>query len=81
MAHGSGVAGPLSQIGEVRSGGSYLSQSDLRLHFGLGDRARVDLLEIQWPSGAVDRLKSVPADQFLRVEEGGAMTTLRKAAR
>lgn len=72
------VAGTLSQIDEVRSGGSYLSQNDLRLHFGLGHRASVDLLEIQWPSGTVDRLKNVAANQFLRVEEGGATTTLRK---
>ena len=75
------VAGPLAQIGEVRSGGSYLSQSDLRLHFGLAEQGSVDLIEIFWPSGGVDRLKHIASDQFLRVEEGGAVTTLRKEAR
>jgi hypothetical protein len=45
------TAGALTQIGEVRSGGSYLSQSDLRLHFGLGSARRIDRLEIWWPSG------------------------------
>lgn len=71
------VAGSLSQIGEVRSGGSYLSQSDLRLHFGLRDHTRIDRLEIHWPSGATDELHDISANQFLRIEEGGKITTLR----
>jgi hypothetical protein len=72
------VAAALSQIDEVRSGGSYISQSDLRIHFGLGERTSVDLLEIQWPSGAVDRLRNIPSDQFVKIVEGGSMTTLHK---
>lgn len=68
----------------VRSGSSYLSQSMLRLHFGL-DRARtVDWVEIRWPSGLVDRLTGVPADQRLRITEGetGAGTAAsRRSAR
>src|SRR3954469_8597663 len=59
-----------SQIDEVRSGGSYLSQNDLRLHFGLGSATRVDKLEIYWPSGSVDVLKDVPSDHILSVQEG-----------
>ena len=74
------VAGPLAQIDEVRSGGSYLSQNDLRLHFGLRDRSLIDLVEIRWPSGAVDQLHSIPADQFIRVQEGGKLTTVRRPA-
>jgi hypothetical protein len=70
------VAGALSQIGEVRSGGSYLSQSDLRLHFGLGNNTRVDTLEILWPSGAKDEFHNLDADLFLRIEEGGKLTSL-----
>ncbi len=70
------TAGSLSQIDEVRSGGSYLSQSDLRLHFGLRDHPVADLLEIFWPSGTVDRLRKVPANQFVRIEEGGHLTTV-----
>jgi hypothetical protein len=68
------VAGTLSQIDEVRSGGSYLSQSDLRLHFGLGQNKVVDMLEIQWPSGVIDRFEKVPADRFLHLQEGGKLT-------
>ena len=61
--------GTQAQIDEVRSGGSYLSQSDLRIHFGLGKAARVELLEIRWPSGHVDTLKDVPANQLIYVKE------------
>jgi len=74
------VAGTLTQMEEVRSGGSYLSQSDLRLHFGLRDQATVDLVEIFWPSGTVDRLQKVETNQFLRIEEGGKTTALRREA-
>jgi hypothetical protein len=73
------TAGPLSQIAEVRSGGSYLSQNDLRIHFGLGNQVSVDKLEIRWPSGAVDVLHNIAANQFVRIQEGGRLTTLRKA--
>ena len=61
---------PHSQIDEVRSGGSYVSQSDLRVHFGLGKAEKVDLLEIRWPSGLVDSLKDVPPNQLIYVKEG-----------
>ena len=57
------------QMDEVRSGSSYLSQSDLRVHFGLGQAATADL-EIHWPSGTVDRLSGVKANQVLTVKEG-----------
>ncbi|MGH9757490.1 MAG: CRTAC1 family protein [Candidatus Acidiferrales bacterium] len=59
-----------SQIDEVRSGGSYMSQSDLRVHFGLGKAERVRLLEIRWPSGMVDSLKDVAPNQLIFVKEG-----------
>lgn len=64
------VAGDLSQIDEVRSGGSYLSQNDLRLHFGLGQHATIDAVEILWPSGAKETLKNLPADRIYSVIEG-----------
>jgi hypothetical protein len=54
---------------EVRSGGSYISQSDLRVHFGLGEATSADL-EIRWPSGVVDRLARVAADRIVNVVEG-----------
>jgi hypothetical protein len=56
------------QMDEVRSGGSYLSQSDLRVHFGLGKAAFANL-EIRWPSGAVDRIL-VEANRVVTVVEG-----------
>lgn len=56
------------QIDEVRSGGSYLSQNDLRLHFGLGKADRVDL-EVRWPSGHVDHMKRVQANQVVSIVE------------
>ncbi len=59
-----------SQIQEVRSGGSYLSQNDLRVHFGLGSATKVDQIEVRWPSGAVDKIQNEPADQHLTIEEG-----------
>jgi len=62
---------PHSQIDEVRSGSSYISQSDLRVHFGLGKAAKVDVLEIRWPSGQVDTLKDLKPNQVIYVKEGG----------
>ena len=63
------TAGDFVQTSEVRSGGSYLSQSDLRVHFGLGDKQRVDKVEIFWPEGATETLTSLIADHFYCVKE------------
>jgi len=69
---------PHQQIDEVRSGGSYLSQNDLRVHFGLGKAGKVELLEIRWPSGQIDALKDVKANQLIYVKEGeGIMKSVR----
>ncbi|HYL63398.1 MAG TPA: CRTAC1 family protein [Candidatus Methylomirabilis sp.] len=65
-----GEAKPHQQIDEVRSGGSYISQNDLRVHFGLGKAEKVELLEIRWPSGAVDTLKDIKPNQLIVVKEG-----------
>ena len=59
-----------TRIDEVRSGGSYYSQNDLRVHFGLGKAAKVKKLEVQWPSGAVDILNDVAVNQVIYVKEG-----------
>jgi len=64
------VANGKSQIREVKSGGSYPSHSDMRIHFGLGKVAQVDLVEIRWPNGLVERFKGVKTNQFLRAKEG-----------
>ncbi len=68
----------LEQIDEVRSGGSYFSQNDLRLHFGLGQAEKVDLLEIKWPSGHIDTLKNFDVNQLLFVKEGGEIVKTMK---
>jgi len=64
------VAGDLTQYDRVRTGGSWLSGNDTRLHFGMGSRQGAELVEIAWPSGKVDQLKNVSADQILMVREG-----------
>jgi hypothetical protein len=72
------VAGGMTQTDEIHSGGSYLSQNDLRLHFGLGAAAKIDRVEIRWPSGKLDTLTDLPADQFYSVLEGtGAVAAER----
>jgi enediyne biosynthesis protein E4 len=64
------TAGDMVQIDQVQSGGSYLSQSDLRIHFGLGGHEKVDKLEVFWPSGKVETLNNVGADRFYTLKEG-----------
>jgi enediyne biosynthesis protein E4 len=63
------TAGDLVQISEVRAGSSYLSQNDLRLHFGLGQKTTIDTVEIAWPSGKKDVLKNLPADFIYTIVE------------
>jgi len=63
-------AGGLSLFKEVRSGASYLSQSDLRLHFGLGKNSEVDTLEIHWRSGLTERFSNLKSNQILHIKEG-----------
>lgn len=63
------VAEGLEQVRQVRSGSSYLTASDPRLHFGLSHRTRIDLVEVRWPSGLVQRLEQVPVNQVLVIEE------------
>jgi hypothetical protein len=69
ITHPPGESKPHQQIDEVRSGGSYISQNDLRIHFGIGKAEKVDVLEIRWPSGYVDTLKDVKANQLIYVKE------------
>jgi hypothetical protein len=61
----------LTQIEEVRSCNGYYSASDLRIHFGLGEAQKVDLVEIRWPSGVVDTLKDLDVKRLYVIEEGG----------
>ena len=64
------TAGDLVQTGEVVSSGSYLSQPDLRLHFGLGSHDREDKADFTWPSGKVETLTNLAAGFFYKVKEG-----------
>ena len=64
------VSGDLTQVDEVRSGGSYLSQNDLRLHFGLEKRTRIDLVEVRWPNGVVDKVTNLSANMLVTIKEG-----------
>jgi hypothetical protein len=73
------TSGGISQIREVSGGGSYLSQSDLRAHFGLGRQTRIDGIEISWPSGLRQSLKGIEADRFYVVEEGKDVLRLQSA--
>jgi hypothetical protein len=63
-------AGAATQFDEVRGGASYLSQNDLRLHFGLGTSAKIDRVEIRWPTGAVETLRDLAADKIYSILEG-----------
>jgi hypothetical protein len=58
---------------EVRSGDGYISQSDLRLHFGLGSSTRAQKIVIRWPSGLVETLSDLPANHYYVVREGGGL--------
>ena len=77
---------PLTLVEEVRSCNGYYSASDLRIHFGLGDAKKVDLVEIRWPSGTVDTLKDLDVNRLYVIQEGGkilktdAFTTAKKNA-
>jgi hypothetical protein len=62
---------PLAQMDELRSGGSYFSQNDMRMHFGLEQATKVDLVEIRWLSGQVDQLKDLDVNRLYVIQEGG----------
>jgi enediyne biosynthesis protein E4 len=66
-------AGGETHVEQAKGGMSYMSASDPRIHFGLGKRGKIDVLEITWPSGAVDRLKDVPVDKIIAVKEGAGI--------
>ena len=74
VAKTAGQEKPHRQIDEVRSGGGYYSQNDLRVHFGLGEAQKVNLLEIRWPSGQLDSLKDLKPNLLYYVTEGQGIT-------
>jgi hypothetical protein len=62
-----------THLEQAKGGMSYMSASDPRIHFGLGKRSKIELLEIRWPSGQVDLLKDVPVDKIIAVKEGAGI--------
>jgi hypothetical protein len=63
-------AGGRMRVDEVRSGSSYSSNSDIRVHFGLGPTDKVDFVQIRWPSGLLERFESLPVDRIHVLKEG-----------
>ena len=72
------VAGGVTQTDEIHSGGSYRSQNDTRVHFGLKSATKINSLEIRWPSGKIDRMTNLAADSFYYVLEGQGLVTADK---
>jgi len=64
------TAGDFVSYDQAKGGMSYCSGQDQRIHFGLGAHAKIDTLEITWPSGAHEVIKNVPADRYVTIEEG-----------
>src|SRR5438874_10948460 len=70
------VTGKHAQMNEVHSGSSVMSQSDLRLHFGLGKAATVDLIEVKWPTTQkTERFTQVKSNQIVTVREGSGIVS------
>ena len=75
------TAGGRTRMDEVRSGTSYCSQNELVLHFGLGEARKADKVEIRWPSGGIQSLTDVPANQVLTVREAASTRGTSRGAR
>lgn len=69
--------GDVTQVSEIRSGSSYLSQNDLRAHFGLGGRDRADRVTVRWRSGLVEHVDGIAANRVVLVKEGKGIVTER----
>ncbi len=76
------VTGKHAQMDEVHSGGSVMSQSDLRLHFGLGSAQTIDLIEVKWPTTQkTERFNNLKANQILTIKEGSGIVQTSPAKR
>jgi hypothetical protein len=71
-------SGGMTQFNEVRGGGSYLSQNDLRVHFGLGESKIMETVKINWPSGDVETLRNIAADAIYTITEGQGITNTQQ---
>jgi hypothetical protein len=68
------VAGGVSQWEEVRGGGSYMSQNDFRVHFGVSDATRIDRIDVRWPNGLEESWENLAVDRFHVLKEGSGRT-------
>jgi hypothetical protein len=74
------VTGKHAQMDEVHSGMSVMSQSDLRLHFGLGQVKQIDLIEVKWPTTqTIEKFSNIEANQFLTIKEGSGIIKADKS--
>ncbi|OLB93963.1 MAG: hypothetical protein AUI02_05935 [Acidobacteria bacterium 13_2_20CM_2_57_12] len=71
-------AGTRTFVDEVRSGSSYMSNNDMRVHFGLGSASKVDSVQVRWPSGLVERFENLPVDAVHTLKEGSGTPTERQ---
>ena len=75
------ATGSKTQIRDIKAGTSYLSQNDLRAHFGLGAASAAERMEVLWPSGRTETLTNVPANQVVDIEEGKGIVARRPFVR
>jgi hypothetical protein len=76
------ISGSRTQIRDIKAGSSYLSQNDLRAHFGLGAAGRADRIEVIWPgSGRIESIADVPANQIVTIQEGKGIVGRQPFAR
>jgi hypothetical protein len=68
------TVGERTLSGEVRSGSTFMSQSDLRLQFGLGAATMAEAVEVQWPRGGLEKIGALPAGQIVTITEGRGVT-------
>ena len=69
-------AGKRTLVDEVRSGSSYISQNDLRVHFGLGSAIKIDAVQVRWPSGLVEHFDNLSIDAIHTLKEGSGMAVV-----
>ena len=74
------TTGTQQQLQEIRSGGSYLSQSDLHLHFGLGNARTIDKVEVIWPNGGTQTFTNLQPDHFYSLKQNGTLVLADPAA-
>jgi hypothetical protein len=73
--------GSRTQIRDVKAGSSYMSQNDLRAHFGLGTAARADRIDVVWPSGRMESVANISANQIVTIAEGKGIVSRQPFSR